>query len=264
MAPDGQNFRSVHAISLFENAGKFTLDDLVKTGYSRYLAAFDVLLPSLFAAFASAPDTIKQQLAEPIQVLQQWDRNSAVNSVATTLAVEWGTRIFAGLPKASSSEEATFQTERVRTMLKNTTAQQQLSNLRDVLQSLESRYGTWKIAWGEINRYQRSNDGVFHDDQPSLAVAQTASTFGQLPSFVSTTQNTRKRYGYSGNSFIAAVEFGPRVQAKSIITGGQSFDPASKHFTDQAGMYLEGRFKDVLFYKEDVLKHVEKRYHPGE
>jgi acyl-homoserine-lactone acylase len=29
-------------------------------------------------------------------------------------------------------------------------------------------------------------------------------------------------------------------------------------------MYIDGKFKDVLFYKEDVLKHVEKKYHPGE
>ena len=76
--------------------------------------------------------------------------------------------------------------------------------------------------------------------------------------------DTKKRYGYSGNSFIAAVEFGPKVKAKSIITGGQSFDPNSSHFTDQAEMYLDGKFKDVLFYKEDVLKHAEKTYHPGE
>ncbi|HZG25847.1 MAG TPA: penicillin acylase family protein, partial [Chitinophagaceae bacterium] len=216
MAPDGQNFRSVHAIRLFEQSGKFTLDDLVKTGYSRYLAAFDVLLPSLFAAYSGAADTIRQHLAEPMQLLQQWDRISAVNSIATTLAIEWGTRMLAGMPRPSSSEEATFQTERVAFLVKKTSSRQQLSYLLEALQSLNARFGTWKTAWGEINRYQRSSDGVFRDDQPSLPVAQTASTFGQLPSFVSAAQNTKKRYGYSGNSFIAAVEFGPRLKAKSI------------------------------------------------
>jgi acyl-homoserine-lactone acylase len=29
-------------------------------------------------------------------------------------------------------------------------------------------------------------------------------------------------------------------------------------------MYIDGKFKDVLFYKEDVMKHVERKYHPGE
>jgi acyl-homoserine-lactone acylase len=48
------------------------------------------------------------------------------------------------------------------------------------------------------------------------------------------------------------------------MTGGQSADPQSTHFTDQANGYLNGKFKDVLFYKADVLKHAEKTYHPGE
>jgi acyl-homoserine lactone acylase PvdQ len=77
-------------------------------------------------------------------------------------------------------------------------------------------------------------------------------------------KDMKKRYGYSGNSFIAAVEFGKKVTARTIMTGGESSDPSSPHFSDQASMYLEGRFKDVLFYKEDVLRHKEKEYHPGE
>ena len=67
-----------------------------------------------------------------------------------------------------------------------------------------------------------------------------------------------------GNSFVACVEFGKKVKAKTIVTGGESFDPKSKHFTDQAQMYIDGNFKDVLFYKEDVMKNVERQYHPGE
>jgi len=121
------------------------------------------------------------------------------------------------------------------------------------------------MEWGEINRFQRQPDGTaFDDNTPSLSVGLVGSQFGQLPSFQSRSGNTQKRYGYSGNSFIAAVEFGPHLKAKSIITGGESFDPSSKHFTDQAEGYINGRFKDVLFYKADVLKHAERKYHPGE
>lgn len=263
MAPDGENYRGINATRLFGNAKKITLDGLVAKGYDHYLAAFDVLLPSLFKAFAQAPDSLKQQLAEPIQILQAWDRRSAINSVATTLAVEWGTRMMMALPRAKSSEEATYQTERVNALLQSLEPVQELIYLSESIKNLQSRYGSWKIQWGEINRYQRTEDGVFDDQKPSIPVGQVASMFGQLPSFVSRTVNTVKRYGYSGNSFIAAVEFGPKVKAKTLITGGQSFNPNSQHFTDQAQMYLDGKFKDVLFYKEDVLKYAEKTYHPG-
>ena len=86
-----------------------------------------------------------------------------------------------------------------------------------------------------------------------------------LPSFVSRTfAGTKKRYGYNGNSFICAVEFGKKIKARSLLMGGESGNEKSTHFFDQGLMYSQGQFKDVLFYKEDVMKHVEKMYHPGE
>jgi len=203
-------------------------------------------------------------LAEPVQILQQWDKRTAANSVATTLAIEWGTLMMRALPPAKTVEEGTYQTTRTEAMLKTISNKQLLDNLNKAINDLEKRYGTWNVQWGDINRYQRPADGItFSDSLPSLPVGQTSSLFGQLPSFASRTMNTKKRYGYSGNSFIAAVEFGSRIKAKTIVTGGQSFNPASKHYTDQAGMYIEGKFKDVLFYKKDVLMHAEKTYHPG-
>lgn len=136
------------------------------------------------------------------------------------------------------------------------------------MRELEKRFGTWKVSWGEINRYQRLTDDIeeqFDDNQPSLPVGLASSQWGMLAAYNSHSfPGTNKRYGISGASFVCAVEFGKKVRAKSVLTGGESGDPVSKHFTDQALMYTKGQFKDVLFYKEDVLEHVEKTYHPGE
>lgn len=263
MAPDGENYRAVNAIRMFSNAKNIGIDELIKLGYDKYLTAFDVLLPPLFKAYDAAPDSTKALLKEPVQILRDWDRRSAVNSVATTLGFEWGTSLMRLLPRARSSEDGTYQTTRTEAMIKAATPKQLLDDLSAVVKSLQSRYGDWKIQWGDINRYQRPADGVFNDNAPSIPVGQVSSLFGQLPSFVSRPMNgTKKRYGYSGNSFIAAIEFGPNIKAKSIMTGGQSTDPTSKNFTDQAEGYINGQFKDVLFYKADVLKHVQRTYHP--
>ena len=77
-------------------------------------------------------------------------------------------------------------------------------------------------------------------------------------------EGTNKRYGFGGNSFICIVEFGPRIRAKSLLAGGVNNNPASPHFNDQAEMYSQGRFKEVLFYREDVEKQAEKTYRPGQ
>ena len=123
------------------------------------------------------------------------------------------------------------------------------------------------MPWGEVNRFQRLTGNIdqkFDDQIESIPVGFASALWGQLPSFNSRTMpGNNKRYGFSGNSFVCAVEFGPRIKAKSVLAGGVSGDVNSKHFKDQAQNYSEGKFKDVLFYKEDVLKHVERRYQPG-
>jgi acyl-homoserine lactone acylase PvdQ len=86
-----------------------------------------------------------------------------------------------------------------------------------------------------------------------------------LPSYTSRYFNgSKKRYGVNGNSFICAVEFGKKIKAKSLLAGGESGDVNSKHFFDQGEMYSKGQFKEVLFYKDDVIKHAERTYHPGQ
>ena len=77
-------------------------------------------------------------------------------------------------------------------------------------------------------------------------------------------EGTKRQYGTSGNCFVAVVEFGEKVKAKTLLAGGQSGDPKSTHFSDQAQRYANGNFKDVAFYKEDVVKRAQKTYHPGQ
>ncbi|SDF20066.1 Acyl-homoserine lactone (AHL) acylase PvdQ [Mucilaginibacter pineti] len=266
MAPDGENYRALTAIKLLQDAHNLTLDGLIAKGYDHYLAAFDDLLPPLFKAYENAPDSLKSALNEPIKLLQQWDKRTAANSVASSIAIEWGTLMVKLMPPPATDQESTFITQRMKAVAQQTPGLQQLALLSAVMKDLKKRFGTWKVQWGDMNRYQRPADGItFDDNLPSIPVGATGSGFGQLPSFQSRVlYNTQKRYGYSGNSFVAAVEFGPRVKAKSIITGGQSFNPASGNFTDQAQGFIDGKFKDVLFYKADVLKHAQKTYHPGD
>jgi len=71
-------------------------------------------------------------------------------------------------------------------------------------------------------------------------------------------------YGTGGNSFVAVVEFGHRLKAKSMLAGGQSGDPSSPHFADQAQHYADKQFKEVAFYREDVEKRADETYRPGE
>lgn len=264
MAPDGQNFRSVNAIRLLQNARGLTLDSLIAKGYNRYLAAFEVLLPPLLKA-ADPRDTA---LAGPIALLGAWNRYASDTSIATTLAVEWGTLMTHHMPRLKYAEQGSWQIANIQGEVDSSTDAQKLADLRTAIADLRTRFGTWRVPWGFENRYQRLTGKIqetYDDTRPSMPMASPSSAFGCLPSFVSRVMpGTKLRYGYSGNSFIAVVEFGLRLHAKTIVTGGESSEPRDPHFTDQAVGYATGQFKEVYFYKDDVAAHAEKTYHPGD
>jgi acyl-homoserine lactone acylase PvdQ len=142
-----------------------------------------------------------------------------------------------------------------------------LQSLAAASDKLTADFGKWKTPWGDINRYQRLTGDIvqpFNDAGPSIPVAFTSATWGSLASFGARAYpGTKKWYGTSGNSFVAVVEFGPRVRAMAVSAGGESGFPSSKHFGDQAQRYATGNLRDVYFYPEQLKGHTEREYHPG-
>ncbi len=272
MAPDYENFRGVNAVRIFNGVENMTLDKTIEKGYDTYLAAFQVMMPPLVAAFEKnvAPgDSLYDRLKEPIAVLKAWDFRCGESSIATALAVEWGQRILPVIMKVNLDDaEAAGQVEKTAYFMKTAKSAELLTPLAAAVAGIEKRAGSWKTTWGDLNRFQRIDDQIdqrFDDAQPSIPVAFTSSTWGMLPSYNSRYYpGTNKRYGVNGNSFICAVEFGKRIKAKSLLAGGESGHVDSPHFKDQAENYAHGKFKDVLFYRADVEKNAERTYRPGE
>lgn len=271
MAPDGENFRGINAVRTLSEEKNYNIDKVIKAGYDRRLASFEILVPALVSAFEkiSYEDSLFALLAGPIAVLKKWDFRCSENSIATTLAIEWGQRILPDMlrTKIIDDEEAD-QVVKAQYYAANTAPKDLLLPLLATVYDIQSRFGRWQTPWGEINRFQRISSDLqnkFDDTQLSYPVGFVSSTWGMLPSYTSRIfPNTNKRYGVNGNSFVCAVEFGPRIKAKSLLAGGNSGDEKSPHFFDQGEMYSKGIFKDVLFYKEDVEKKAEKKYNPGQ
>ena len=133
---------------------------------------------------------------------------------------------------------------------------------------LVENFGSWRTPWGEINRLQRVNGDLvekFDDARPSTPVPFTSGQWGSLAAFGARRyEGTRRHYGSSGNSFVAVVEFGDQVRARAVTVGGESGDPSSAHFDDQALRYAQGNLRAVYFYPAQLQGHTERTYHPGE
>jgi acyl-homoserine lactone acylase PvdQ len=268
MAPDFENARGVHAVEVLSRESAFTLDKLIAAAYDPYLPGFEKLIPSLVEAYeknSKLTAEAQQNLKEAIMFLKNWDKKFSTTSVPMTLAVYFGQELRMKLGDQIPSGIGQLD---IIDRLAKAPDEVKLSALSKVVEDLQKDFGTWKIAWGEVNRFQRLTgkiDETFDDNQPSLPVPFASSFWGSLAAFGSKKfPGTKKMYGYVGNSFVAAVEFGPKVKAKSVLAGGVNNDPHSPHFKDQAEIYCAPRFKDVLFYKDEVIKKAERTYHPGE
>jgi acyl-homoserine-lactone acylase len=260
----GENARGPHAVELLKDAQQLTLDGLISLGYDGHLTAFDVLLPPLFASYdaLAAGDSRRAGLKEAIASLRGWNRRTSEDSVPTAIAIFWGQELVerkSAAARESSEPVYDYLVERL-------TDAERIDALSAALDKLRSDFGRWQIPWGEINRFQRLTGDIvqpFDDAKPSLPVGFASSLWGALASFDSSKPRTTKKiYGSMGNSFVAAVEFGTRIHAKAIMSGGASGDPASPHFADQALMFSQGRFRDVYFYPEEVRAHAERSYRP--
>jgi acyl-homoserine-lactone acylase len=53
------------------------------------------------------------------------------------------------------------------------------------------------------------------------------------------------------------------VRARAVTAGGESGDPKSRHFNDEARRYSTGDLREVYFYPWQLRRHTEREYHPG-
>ncbi len=258
--------RGIHAIRVLQNRKDFSVDALVGAAYDSYLTEFEVLVPTLLAAWDRSPasNPLKAKLSEQIGLLRNWDLRWSVASVPTTLAVFWGEELW----QRVSGDARKADISVYEYMEKRTTPVQRLEALAAVSDKLTADFGSWKTPWGDVNRFQRITDDIvqpFSDAAPSTPVGFTSARWGSLASFGARSyKGSKKIYGTSGNSFVAVVEFGDSVRARAVTAGGESGDPSSPHFNDQAPRYSTGDLRDVYFYPVQLNGHTERTYHPGD
>ena len=262
----GENYRGVHAIQLLQGSKGWTLEGLQSAAYDSFQPGFAAIIPALLQAYDELPatDPRRDKLAAPSDTLRKWDFRWSADSFAQTLAMTWGEtlRRELGAPKSEPGNKAMMR------LARDTSPELKLRLLGETIAQLQRDFGRWQVAWGELNRYQRPSGDInpsFSDVAASIPVPFTEGRWGSLASFRSEPRpGTRRWYGNYGNSFVAVVEFGPRVRAKAVTAGGESGNSSSPHFNDQAGRYASGNLRPVYFYPDELQGHIERTYKPGE
>jgi acyl-homoserine-lactone acylase len=262
----GDNFREAHALRLLSGSSGWTLGKLQDAAYDSYQPGFAALIPLLVQAYDALAqgDRRRAELAAPIRVLRLWDDRWSADSVPQSLAVYWGEELIKILNPPAIEDKNVYMNRIGR----DTSAEQKLRALSSAVARLKRDFGRWQVPWGEISRFQRisaSTAPQFDDNAPSIPVPFAPAKYGSLASIEARVpETTRRIYGTYGNSFVAVVEFGPRVRANAVTAGGESGDSRSPHFRDQAQRYASGELREVYFYPDLLKRHTERVYHPGE
>jgi acyl-homoserine lactone acylase PvdQ len=255
MVSEGDNARSRMSRKILSGTTKFSFVDWEKAAFDTRVLEAEVQIPLLAAEWEKlkAADPVRaSRTAAVIEALKSWNGVSSIDSEAMTVFTLWFyTRTRPGMPPKGD-------------------AFGQVTVLESVINDLTQQWGSWHVAWGEINRIQRVHtSGViepFSDQKESLPVAGgPGDPIGIIFNFYSpVARGQKRRYGTAGHSFVSTVEFASQAKAKSLLQFGQNADPASSHFFDQARLYALKQFKDAWFSSQEISANLESTYHPGE
>jgi len=253
---EGMNPRSQRLRQMLEGKEKFTVEDFLKMPWDTWSLVASRTVPYLVTiakeAFANESNP---ELLKALQILLDWNFRATKESEALPI-FHWWALGYADRAEKHYAEPDPMGLEVQRGIGEPDTA---IACLREAVSELKRRYGIFPIPWGEIHRIRHGEVDLPLGGGDGKRLGILTALSGQL------NDEDGKIYVTGGHSYVAVVVFTNPPKAWSIFPYGHNrTDPKSKHYADQTKLFAEFQFKPAWFTEEEIIKNLEKAYHPGE
>lgn len=230
---DGSNARGRYLARRLAELNPMTLDDALALAMDCTQDGARPLLQALFAVYQVHQPTFTD-LHPAIQRLQAWDRQATLESSGMSLFWEW----FLAMPTDFSALwNAILQGQ----PLDPTDQLIMLEALEDAVANLEDQWGTLEVAWGQVHQMRRGDRAWGVSGGIGLGLRVIAGAWEPDTQGIYTAN-----FGQAYPMVLSLTPTG--IQSWSALPFGQSADPASPHFSDQAEkLFRYGKLKETQF-----------------
>lgn len=242
IAPNNMGFRPQRSARLIQEAGKLTLDQFIQLKHDTRSELALRLQDELKALKDKTADSLT---LAALDVLTDWDGAFEPSSEGAVLflnlidkigtskyfEIPWSFDAAVSTPDGLKSEEA------------------MLTAIREVAQDQMVQLGRLNTPFGERFRLKVGTHEYAGNGGPgALGLFRTMNYIpGQDGKF----------YPYHGDSYICAMEFGERVQAKALMCYGNATQPGNPHIGDQLKLVAEKQLREIWLDREQQEDNLE-------
>jgi len=200
---------------------------------------------------AGSAKTADPEFTKAVKDIIEWDGQFSKESVAAPLMKFWRLQCDTAIPVADIADNKPL----------SPAAQSKLLDLlAKALAEIKAKYGRLGVTWGDINLIGRG--GKYFACPGAEFGADNQKTMTETVMDVGVRENpagSGKYVGHDGSSSILLSFLHKNgIESYSLLNWGQSSDPNSPHYVDQAEkLYAERKFKPTWFKKDELMKNLE-------